>query len=149
LVGVLFELMGTSMPSRPIFSHPRFIGRFHFNGQQGDLLRSAKLGRVSFGGALRLSSGRYIPVLRLGLGLQGASHTAEMEVGGVRMAGPEVEFEFNPLWFFGAGMDTRLGSHLVAGVGLLVEQLVGSSSRSLEAGVHLGYSWKGASSSGL
>jgi hypothetical protein len=119
----------------------RFEG-VDFNGQQGDFFRSTKLGRVTLGGVLRMGMRRYIPVARVGLGLKGASHNAELEVGGVRMAGPEVGFELNPLWFFGAGVDTRLGSHIVAGVGLSVEQLVGSSSRSLEAGVHLGYSWK-------
>jgi hypothetical protein len=113
-----------------------------FDGVQGDLLRSAKLGRMQGGFLMYFSDSSYRPFIRAGLGLQGASHTAELEVGGVRMPGPEVGFELNPLWFFGAGVDMRLGSHIVAGVGLSIEQLVGSSSRSIEAGVHLGYSWK-------
>jgi hypothetical protein len=119
----------------------RFEG-VDFNGQQGDLLRNAKLGRVSFGGALRMSSGPYIPVLRLGLGLQGASHTAELEVGGVRMPGPEVGFEFDALWYFGGGLDLRLGDSFVLGAALSFDKLVSGPSRSFEAGVHLGYSWK-------
>jgi hypothetical protein len=69
----------------------------NYNGQQGDLLRSAKLGRVALGGVLRMGMRRYIPVARVGLGLQGASHNAEIEVGGQRMPGPEVGFEFSLL----------------------------------------------------
>jgi opacity protein-like surface antigen len=113
-----------------------------FNGQQGDLLRSAKLGRVTLGGVIRMGVRRYIPVVRVGLGLQGASHNAEFEVGGGRMAGPEVGFEFNLTWSVGAGLDIRLGDHFIAGATVSGTQLMAGNSRSIDAGVHLGYSWK-------
>jgi hypothetical protein len=138
----LFELLSVEVDVVGASSgESRFEG-VDFNGQQGDLVRSAKLGRVSFGGALRLSSGRTIPVLRLGLGLQGASHNAEMEVGGVRMAGPDIGFSLKGFWSIGAGLDMRLGDHFVGGVGVSFDQLVGDPSSSLKAGIHLGYSWK-------
>jgi hypothetical protein len=84
---------------------------------------------------------RYIPVARVGLGLQGASHNAEIEVGGQRMAGPEVGFEFSLLVNIGAGLDIRLGRHFTAGINLAGTGQ-GSELHSLEAGVHLAYSWK-------
>jgi hypothetical protein len=102
---------------------------------------------VSFGGVIRMGVRRYIPVVRVGLGLQGASHNAEFEVGGVRMAGPDVGFEVDGLLTFGSGIDVRLGGSFVAGIGVsavLVAKNLGENgvAGSIEAGVHLGYSWK-------
>jgi hypothetical protein len=120
-----------------------------YNGIQGDLVRRATLGRLSLGGMLRLGvpRGRFDPVVRLGLGLQGANHTAELEVGGVRMAGPDVGFEVSTLFLFGGGLDIRLGENFTAGFIFSatnrLNNLSGEGIRgSLEAGVHLGYSWK-------
>jgi hypothetical protein len=133
-VGLEADVVGASS------GESRFEG-VDFNGQQGDLLRSAKLGRVTLGGVIRMGVRRYIPVVRVGLGLQGASHNAEMEVGGVRMTGPDVGFEFSLLVNIGAGLDIRLGDHFTAGINFTGTGK-GSELYSLEAGVHLGYSWK-------
>jgi hypothetical protein len=136
-LSIEFDIVGASS------GEARFTDE-QYNGQQGDLLRSAKLGRVSLGGVLRLTrsrTARYVPVARLGLGLQGASHTAELEVDGVRMAGPEVEFEISGFWSLGTGLDIRLGDHFLAGFTASYAQTIGSQTRSLEAGIHLGYSW--------
>jgi hypothetical protein len=61
-----------------------------------------------------------------------------MEVGGQRTAGPDVGFEVDFLWYFGAGVDVRLGESFVAGAGISGIGGCYSDSRSLEAGIHLG-----------
>jgi hypothetical protein len=58
------------------------------------------------------------------------------------MAGPDVGFDMDFLWYFGAGVDVRLGESLMVGFGITGNKPVESPGRAIEAGVHLGYSWK-------
>jgi hypothetical protein len=109
-------------------------------GMQGELARSASLGRVQLGGVVRLGY-RIIPTMRLGVGLQGAGYDTELMAAGGHVPGPESGLEINGLWYFGGGVDIRLGRYLSAGIAGSFEQLVSSEVRSVGAGIHLGYSW--------
>ena len=60
----------------------------------------------------------------------------------MRIPGPDVGFDVDFLWYFGAGLDVRLGESFVAGFGITGNKMVRSLSLGLEAGAHLGYSWK-------
>jgi hypothetical protein len=113
-----------------------------YNGVQGDIVRSAGFARVRFGALLRVGSGDITPTLRIGVGAQGASHTAELRDGGVFMDVPEVGFELDFLWYFGAGVDVELSESFTGGIGISGLGGICGDSRSLEAGVHLAYSWK-------
>jgi hypothetical protein len=110
-----------------------------YEGTRGDLARRASLGRAQFGGVLRLSEGPYVPLLRLGVGLQGASHRGTLTTATGEVPGPDA-FEFDLLWYIGAGLDARFGP-LVAGVTLGGASLAQGDGRSFEAGMHLGYRW--------
>jgi hypothetical protein len=114
-----------------------------YDGMQGDLRRSASLGRVQFGGVLRLGEGPYILPLRLGVGLQGASHSGTLATATGDVPGPE-SFEWTALFSFGTGLDVRLGPFR-AGIACSVMNPWGDydlSRRSIEAGLHFGYAWK-------
>ena len=66
-----------------------------FNGEQGDLARSVKLGRVTAGGLLRFGD-RTIPYFRLGLGVQGTSYAGEFTANGTAMDGPDSSLSSQP-----------------------------------------------------
>lgn len=117
------------------------FGDTGLNGMQGDLLRSASLGRLQVGPVVRFGR-KTVPFMRIGVGAQGASIGSRFLVDGNDAPGPDSSFEFNLLGYFGAGVDFRLGEHFVAGFGLSAEQLASSDSRSIEAGIHFGYGWK-------
>lgn len=117
-----------------------------YSGMQGDLARSAILGRMQFGGVLRLGEKTYIPLLRMGVGLQGASHSGALTTATGDAPGPDIGFSFDALWHFGTGVDLRLSKHFVAGIGLSAVVVAKSLaavglSGSVEAGIHLGYAW--------
>ena len=112
-----------------------------FNNEQGDLIRNVTIGRFQFGGVLRWGD-RYMPVLRLGVGVQGTSYDSQFTVGGNRMDGPESSFDTDALWYFGAGVDMRLSKDFFVGLGATWEQLTTNETRSLQAGIHVGYTWK-------
>ena len=65
-----------------------------------------------------------------------------MEIGGVRMPGPDVGFQFDATLYFGGGLDIRLGDQFLAGFSATFDRSMDGGSRSLVAGAHLGYSWK-------
>ena len=118
------------------------FGDATFEGMQGELMRSASLGRVKTGAVIRFGS-RTVPTLRIGVGAQGASIDSRFLIDGSQVSGPGSSFDFNLLGYFGAGVDFRLGEHFVAGFGLSAEQLASSDVRSsIEAGLHIGYGWK-------
>lgn len=112
-----------------------------FDGMQGELLRSATLGRVQAGGVLRLGR-QIIPLLRVGLGAQVSSIDSRFVIDGSEAPGPGHAYDFDPLWYLGAGMELRPTEHLVAGFTLTTEKMASSASRTLEAGIHIGYGWK-------
>jgi hypothetical protein len=118
-----------------------------YEGMQGDLMRSAALGRVQIGGVLRLGKKKIIPTVRLGLGLQGASHDAVFTPAAGASVEPDVGFELSAIVHFGAGLDVRLGEHFLAGAGVTAILVASrftaepASSNAIEAGLHLGYSW--------
>jgi hypothetical protein len=111
-----------------------------YDGMQGDLTRSASLGRVQFGGVLRLGK-QIVPLLRLGVGLQGASHRGTLTTATGEAPGPDA-FEFDTIFFYGTGLDIRLGDHFRAGITLSGVQRFSSGFQAIEAGIHLGYAWK-------
>ena len=122
----------------------RFDGAM-FNGMQGDLARSATLGRLQVGGLLRW--GRTVmPTLRGTLGAQLSTMHAEFVPGG---SGMPMEMssstEFGAIWSFSAGADVRLGQSLILGAELGLEQTASDDNvfvRSAGIGVHLGFTWK-------
>jgi hypothetical protein len=118
------------------------FGEVEYGGMQGDLARSADLGRVLFGGLVRIGNGDITPTLHFGVAVQGASHTAEFVDNGVFMAPPDVGFELDFLWYFGAGVDVKLSSSFFIGFEVSGVGGIYSNARSFEAGAHIGYSWK-------
>lgn len=117
------------------------FGDTGLNGMQGDLLRSASLGRVQAGPVVRFGR-KTVPFMRIGVGAQGASIGSRFLVGGNEAPGPDSAFDFDGLWYFGGGVDFRIGEHFVAGFGAAFEQMANSGVRSIEAGIHVGYGWK-------
>jgi hypothetical protein len=117
------------------------FGGVTYDGMQGDLTRSAALGRVQFGGVLRFSEGPYVPLLRLGVGLQGASQRGTLTTATGEEPGPE-SFDLKGLLSLATGVDVRLGNHFIAGAALGAVFLGGFDEvQSIELGVHLGYAW--------
>ena len=110
-----------------------------FMGEQGELSRSASLGRVAAGGLLRFGH-KTIPYFRFGVGLEGINYDSEFMTNGNAVPGPDTSVEFTGLVSFGTGLDIRLGDNFVAGAAITAvlgfEQL-----KTLEAGVHVGYGW--------
>jgi hypothetical protein len=118
--------------------------RFHevpWSNMRVDMVRIASVGRVRMGGVLRFGE-RYIPTVRAGIGAQGASHRATVVADGATSPGPDLRFEVDGMWYFGGGLDIRLGERMVAGAAVSFDQSMVSDSRSLQLGVHMGYAWK-------
>ena len=113
-----------------------------FDGMSGDVVRSAEFGRAYVGGLLRLGY-KTIPIVRVGLGFQGARLATEVRADGSdAVTFSDKSLEFEGIVIVGGGLDIRLGESLVAwiaGTAVLrgVEEL-----RALGASVHVGYSWK-------
>ena len=135
MIAVEGELMGAG-------SGDVFFADVTWNDMQGDLTRRAALGRIQFGGVLRFGK-QYIPMLRMGVGLQGANHSGTLATATGDEPGPGA-FEWNTFATFGTGLDVRFGS-FVAGIALAVITPWGDYDlyrRTIEAGIHLGYAWK-------
>lgn len=112
-----------------------------WNGVEGELARRATVVRFLFSGVLRMGR-RYVPTLRIGLGFQGANHTASfVSNDGVMMNGPNDDFEAKLLLSLGAGFNARIGDHLYLGVHAGFSQSIDAESTSLEGGLHLSYGW--------
>ena len=113
-----------------------------FDGMAGDVVRRAEFGRAYFGGLLRLGQ-KTIPVVRLGVGIQGARLATEITADGSNVVTfSDKSLQFEGVVILGVGLDIRLGESLVAGVagtGVLrgVEEV-----RALGVSLHIGYSWK-------
>lgn len=119
----------------------RFDG-MAYNNMQGALTRKARFGRAQIGGLLKLGH-RYVPTLRLGVGLQGTDHGAEFTPeGGQSIDGPDLGFQAKAYFTFGAGFDVRLNRRWLAGLDTSFAQLLADESSVLLFGLHLGYSWQ-------
>ncbi|MDH5641620.1 MAG: hypothetical protein OEY28_10025 [Nitrospira sp.] len=115
-------------------------GEACFAIMDGELTRSAAIGRVQGGLLMRLGEGSARPFVRLGLGLQGASHTDELLMeDGSRVPRPGSDIAVDGLISFGGGLDIRLGKSFAAGITASFEKLLSSDTRSIGAGIHLGY----------
>jgi hypothetical protein len=105
----------------------------------GGMSRSASLMRVQVGGALRFGE-KIVPLVRLGVGLQVGMTEAQMPDSAESAFAASVPFTV------GIGVDYRLGSTLLLGIGATATgALQGSNDASklgIEAGMHLGYSWR-------
>ena len=112
-----------------------------FDGREGTLIRTATVGRIVGGALLRFRTEKYLPYVRLGVGLQGTSYDSRFTVSGVEAEGPGSSFDIDGLWYFGLGMDVHWGVSVVAGLAVSSDYLISSNSRSLQAGIHLGYTW--------
>lgn len=114
------------------------FGDTSLNGMQGDLMRHAALGRLQVGTALRFGR-ETMPILRAGVGAQGASIDSRFTVDGNQAPGPDSSFDLSGSWYVGAGVDFKLGNYFVAGLGATYRE---DDLRSIEGTIHLGYGWK-------
>ena len=112
--------------------------RATFDGMEGELVRSATLGRAKFGGVLRLGK-HIVPSVRAGLAVQVGSYDSRFFVAGSEVEGPGSTFESNGMWYAGAGMDFHFGSHFIAGAE--VSAMYSADERFIEAGAHFGVTW--------
>lgn len=71
---------------------------------QGELARSATLGRMQFGDVLRLGGDTYVPIAHLGVGLQGAPRSKTLTPATGEYPGPD-SFEWTMLATIGTGLD--------------------------------------------
>ena len=114
------------------------------NAMTGDLVRNATLGRLQVGGLLRWGK-TFMPTLRLGIGVQGASVNADFTPDGGSMT-QSSSTEFGFFFSVGAGVDVWLVKGvLLLGTGLFGERISGVETlyrQSAGAGLHLGYAWK-------
>ena len=109
--------------------------KFAVNG--GEVTRSGQFGRLQIGGVLRFGH-KTIPLVRVGLGLQGTSYDSEA----TGITKPDDSIEFFGLLLFGGGADYRVSDNLIVGVALSAALPTGAEEiRTLEAGVHIGYGW--------
>jgi hypothetical protein len=106
------------------------------DGMQGQLGRTAKLGRVQIGAVLRLGD-KVIPTLRVGVGGQGVSQDSELETVGGPVPVLDSSLDVTGGFYGGGGLDVRLGGGFMAGLGLTFIDLGGQ--RSLEGSLHLDY----------
>ncbi len=118
-------------------------GEAYFDGvswrdMEGEVRRRATFGRITVGGVYRLGR-TYVPFVRLGAGVQATSHDSTFITGGTTMDGPGASFEVDGIFTMGAGLDIRLGRHWLAGVGASFDKLLSSDSRSVGAGIYIGY----------
>ncbi len=109
-----------------------------WDNMNGDIRRRALFGRALGAGVLRFGQ-KYMPFMRLGVGVQATSHESTFLTGGTTMDGPGASFEVNGIWTIGAGLDIRLGRRWIAGASASFDQLWGNDSRSIGAGIYLGY----------
>ena len=140
------ELSGASSGS------VRFDGMM-FQNEPGQLTRNASIGRARLGGVVRLGH-QVIPTMRLGIGFQGSNHDSRfLPTGGGDMPGPESGFKSDLFFSFGAGVDIRLGEHWMAGmdvsaIGVAKSLDTESIGGSVEAGLHVSYSWQPGGNAG-
>ena len=115
-------------------------------GEEGELIRNASLGRVLFGGVLHFGE-QYRPMFRLGVGFQGVNHGSQFNpTAGPQRNGPGGDFEIAGLWSAGIGFEAKLGRHWTAGIGATFVGSATSTSpsglrTSFEGGLYLSYGW--------
>ena len=115
--------------------------RFHdvtVDGTQGELTRSAKLGRLQGSAFLRLGTEGIMPYVRFGVGAQLTSYSEVFSAG----EAPESSIEGDVVLGGGAGAQIRLGDHLIAGAAFGFDAELGGASRHFQGGLHLGYTWQ-------
>ena len=114
-------------------------------GKQGDLLRSATVGRVQVGGALRFGGATILPLARIGLGLHAASYTTEFIAEPMQMNGPEPSpessTEYIGLVALGGGLDIRVTDDVLIGATASALLQGTEKLRTFELGLHLSYGW--------
>lgn len=121
------------------------------DGTQGQLSRSAVLGRVLLGGMLRFGD-KISPNVRIGVGGQALRFNTRFAPVGGGVERDDSVFAVDALWMFGGGLDIRLNERLITG---LSASLVGPLTRAggegvglnrndgllLELGLRFGYAW--------
>ena len=106
-------------------------------GAEGELTRSAKLGRVAAHTVARLSGGPFVPYVRFGVGAQGANYDAQFSSG----ANPDASFDLTTFFTIGGGLQYRFGEHLTTGFDVAVVNSTDNSYRTLDVSLTLGYGW--------
>lgn len=111
-----------------------------WQGAQGDVARTATLGRVLGGVAMRFGHD-VILAGRAGIGFHGASFHSEFSpVAGRNETGPGDGFEFDMLLYGGLGVDIRLGKSWSLGATIDGGQDL-DGARFVHAGLQFGYGW--------
>jgi hypothetical protein len=104
-----------------------------------DSARSASLARIQIGGVLQFGQESVIPSVRAAAGLQFGTLEAGMPTG------TDNVFTASLVYNLGIGLDYRFTEHLIGGIrasaGRATALDSGGPGGSIEAGIHLGYSW--------
>ena len=116
------------------------FSNLNWQGAQGDITRSATLGRVLGGVAMRFGHD-VVLTGRAGIGFHGASIRSEFiaDAGGSG-AGPGDGFAFDMLLYGGLGVDIRFGKHWSLGVSVDGGQDL-DGARFVHGGLQFGYGW--------
>ena len=111
-----------------------------WDGIAGDVARSALMGRLQAGAAMRLGD-RYMTTLRAGIGVQGMNYDSSFtDMDGTR-SGPGSSFDIGFAVYMGAAFSARMGENWALGINSTFTEANSLQSRMLEFGLHIRYGW--------
>ena len=111
-----------------------------WDGEDGDIMRVATMGRLQAGGAIRLGDG-YLTSLRAGIGVQGISYDSSFAGTSGMRTGPGNSFEIGFAAYVGGAFSARLNDNWAFGVSGSFTEAFTLNARTLEMGLHVRYGW--------
>ena len=111
-----------------------------WQNMQGAIVRQANIGRLQGSGVLRFGH-RHVVSMRLGVGVQAIDYESSFTAGGVSMPGPGGSFTIDGMYTVGVGFDSHIGKHWTFGAGANFSSTLQTISRTLDAGIRIGYRW--------
>ena len=111
-----------------------------WDGEDGDIMRIATMGRLQAGGALRFGD-KYMTALRAGIGVQGVSYDSSFAGTSGTRTGPGNSFEIGFAAYVGGAFTARLNDTWAIGVNGAFTEAFSVNARALEMGLHVRYGW--------
>lgn len=111
-----------------------------WEGEDGDIMRTASIGRLQAGGALRFGD-KYMTALRAGIGVQGVSYDSNFAGTSGTRTGPGNSFEIGFAVYVGGAFSARFNENWALGISGAFTEAFSVHARALEMGLHIRYGW--------